>query len=102
VQARAFCVGDDALNRYSKDQIWRSEPFLYPDKTPAQHCGAYGGLASFKGDAAAEAAHHSAELARAAAYLHGLLPRLKVDCFFVNFEGVWEVPVPELASAVAG
>lgn len=65
-------------------------------------CGAYGGLASFKGDANAEAAHHSAELARAAAYLHELLPRLTVDCFFANFDGVWEVPVAHAVNPVAG
>lgn len=65
-------------------------------------CGAYGGHAVFKGDANAEAAHHSAELERAAAYLHELLPRLRVDCFFVNFDGVWEVPVGHPTTAVAG
>lgn len=65
-------------------------------------CGAYGGLATFRGDVAAEVAHHSAELERAAEVLHLLLPELKVDCFFVDFEGVWEVPVPNSATTVAG
>lgn len=65
-------------------------------------CGAYGGLANFGGDAAVEAAHHSAELARAAKFLNQVLPQLKVDCFFINFEGVWEVPIEDSAKAVRG
>ena len=64
-------------------------------------CGAYGGLPAFKDDTAAEAAHHAAELARAARYLNELLPQLQVDCFFVNFEGVWRVPTGSSATAVA-
>lgn len=65
-------------------------------------CGAYGGLARFKGDEAAEAAHHEAELARASEFLHNALPSMRVDCFLVNFEGVWEVPVGQAATVVAG
>ena len=54
-------------------------------------CGAYGGLAGgFDGDAEAEAAHHSGELQRAAEFLKTAVPGLSVECFFVNFEGVWE------------
>jgi len=64
-------------------------------------CGAYGGLANFK-DAQAEASHHSGELAKAAAVLNERFPGMKVDCFFVNFEGVWEVSAGQSAVAVAG
>lgn len=54
-------------------------------------CGAYGGLAGgFKGDVRAEADHHHAELRRAAANLSQEIPGLKIDAYFVNFEGVWE------------
>ena len=55
-------------------------------------CGAYGGLAHFKDDAAVESAHHVAELTKAATFLNKTFPAMDVDCFFVNFEGVWEVP----------
>jgi len=65
-------------------------------------CGAYGGLASFKGDTASEAAHHLAELDRAAAFLKKAFPAMTVDCFFVNFEGIWETPVGRASMAVDG
>ena len=53
-------------------------------------CGAYGGLAGrFQGDTTAEADHHRAELNRAAEFLNDAIPGLTVDCFFLNFEGVW-------------
>ena len=59
-------------------------------------CGAYGGLAGgFHGNARAEAEHHKVELRRAAANLLQAIPGLEVQCYFVDFEGVWEA---ELAS----
>jgi len=54
-------------------------------------CGAYGGIESFAGDRDAEAEHHCAELARAAASLRATVPDLPVECFFVDFGGVWSV-----------
>jgi carbonic anhydrase len=54
-------------------------------------CGAYGGLAAFKGDAEQEARHHCLELQRAASYLLSQIPELSVQLFFVDFEGVWEI-----------
>ena len=56
-------------------------------------CGAYGGLAQFDGDAVVESAHHVAELMRATTFLNKTFPAMGVDCYFVNFEGVWEVPM---------
>jgi hypothetical protein len=59
-------------------------------------CGAYGGLAgAFGGDARAEIKHHRAELLRATDNLLKEIPGLRVDAFFVDFEGVWE---PDLAA----
>ena len=52
-------------------------------------CGAYGGLAGFQGDVKAEAIHHRAELRCAAAFLKKEIPDITVDCFFLDFEGVW-------------
>jgi carbonic anhydrase len=53
-------------------------------------CGAYGGLAGgFRGDAAAEAAHHEGELQRAAANLKAAIPGVEVQGYFMDFEGVW-------------
>ena len=55
-------------------------------------CGAYGGLAGgFKGDAAAEAIHHEAELRRAAEFLHQAIPGIEIEAYFVDFVGVWQV-----------
>ena len=53
-------------------------------------CGAYGGLSGrFGGDARAEARHHEEELLRAAEYLRTAIPGIAVQCYFVDFEGVW-------------
>ena len=53
-------------------------------------CGAYGGSARFRGDAEAEAAFHSAELARAADVIRTALPEVSVESYFADFDGVWE------------
>ena len=53
-------------------------------------CGAYGGLAGFKGDEKAEAEHHVSELRRAAENLSNAIPGIQVEAYFVNFEGVWQ------------
>ena len=53
-------------------------------------CGAYGGLAGgFGSDAVAEREHHEAEMARAKANLLAAIPDVKVEGYFVDFEGVW-------------
>jgi len=52
-------------------------------------CATYGGLAAFKNDPKAEADHHWQELQRAKALLQERFPELQVECFFVNFEGVF-------------
>ena len=54
-------------------------------------CATYGGLAYFKGDLAAEAAHHRSELLRAAELLSSSFPAIAVEPYFVTFAGVWEV-----------
>jgi carbonic anhydrase len=54
-------------------------------------CATYGGLAHFKGDRAAEAEHHRAELLRAGALLTANFPGISVEPYFVKFDGVWEV-----------
>jgi carbonic anhydrase len=55
-------------------------------------CGGYGRLAGrFQGDAQAEMAHCHEELERAKEFLRETLPALKVECFFLNFEGAWAV-----------
>src|SRR5271163_3203036 len=53
-------------------------------------CGAYGGLAGgFGGDAILEAQSQEQELRRAAEWLRNALPDLKVQAYFVDFEGIW-------------
>jgi len=54
-------------------------------------CATYGGLAHFKGDEAAEAAHHRGELLRAAELLSANFPGISIEPYFVKFDGVWEV-----------
>lgn len=55
-------------------------------------CATYGGLAAYKGDAAAEADHHFQELQKAAELLKTAFPGIEVECFLVNFEGVFVRP----------
>lgn len=52
-------------------------------------CATYGGLAAFEGDREREAAHHRAELQRAAELVQQRFPDLKLETFFVNFDGVF-------------
>jgi hypothetical protein len=52
-------------------------------------CATYGGLAAYNGDAAAEADHHFKELDNAAGILNTAFPDLEVQCFLVNFEGIF-------------
>ena len=55
-------------------------------------CGAYGGLHQiFKDDKDAEVAHHRSELRLAYATLKGVFPTVSVECYFVDFEGVWQL-----------
>lgn len=54
-------------------------------------CATYGGLAHFKGDRAAEAAHHRAELLRATELVAANFSGVSVEPYFVKFDGIWEV-----------
>jgi carbonic anhydrase len=55
-------------------------------------CGAYGGLHKvFNGDEAAEVDHHRSELRRAHSVLKGAFPAVTVECYFVDFAGVWQL-----------
>ena len=54
-------------------------------------CATYGGVAAFRGDLRAEAAHHKKELHRGVRLLGEKFPGLKVEPYFVNFEGIWEL-----------
>jgi carbonic anhydrase len=57
-------------------------------------CGAYGGLAEgFHDDSRAEAIHHEQELHRAAANLSDAIPGLKIQGYFVDFEGIWDAQI---------
>jgi hypothetical protein len=54
-------------------------------------CAACGGLVLFNGDREAEAEYHRAELDRAAACVRSNIPELAIECFFLDFTGVWQV-----------
>ena len=62
-------------------------------------CGAYGGLDAFGNDRAAERQNHVAELRKAAKVITDAIPGLTVDCYFVDFEGVWSTEM--VASATS-
>jgi len=62
-------------------------------------CGAYGGLEeAFDGDRERELQHLRDDLKRAIAHLSKAIPGLKIDAYFVDFEGVWE-PRLEITAA---
>ncbi len=61
-------------------------------------CMACGGLAVFQGNRAAEAAHHWQQLQHAAALARQLFPETAVECYFVDFDGVWSAEA-ELSAA---
>ena len=84
----------DAEREFVLDQIGTSIRLHGTDRVMLMvhsDCGAYGGLAAFTGDEKAESTHHHAELQRAAAFLRHQLPQLSIDCYFVNFEGIWQI-----------
>ena len=55
-------------------------------------CGAYGSLHQvFKDDQAAEIDHHRSELRLAYATVKGAFPKVSVECYFVDFAGVWQL-----------
>lgn len=54
-------------------------------------CGAYGGLKAFHNDARAEAENAAREMALATNSLLAAIPGVRVEGYFVDFEGVWEV-----------
>ena len=59
------------------------------------------GLAgAFGGDARAEAEHHHAELRRAAENLRRSMPDLRVEGYFVDFEGVWSAELELVLATV--
>jgi carbonic anhydrase len=60
-------------------------------------CATYGGLPAFGGDQQREANHHQHELQRAAELVQTAFPDLKVQTFFVTFEGVHATDVPTSA-----
>ena len=64
-------------------------------------CGAYGGLKAFHDDSRAEAENAARELALATGSLLAAIPGVSVECYFVDFEGVWEVDLP-LSKAAMG
>lgn len=64
-------------------------------------CGAYGGLRAFGNDLQLEARHHEQELKAAAAFVYERVPGIAVRAYFVDFEGVWEVEVPQSATVRA-
>jgi carbonic anhydrase len=59
--------------------------------TSHSDCATYRGLAHFKGDRDAEAEHHRTELLRARDLLIANFPNIRVEPYFVKFDGVWQV-----------
>ncbi len=57
-------------------------------------CGSYGGLQTFHDDPQFEKECLADEMKRAAASLRAALPGIRIEGYFVDFEGVWEVELP--------
>jgi len=65
-------------------------------------CGAYGGLAGgFDGNARREAEHHEADLRSAAEFLRKAIPGIRVQAYFVDFQGICAVDLSEQSVASA-
>ena len=63
-------------------------------------CGAYGGLAGgFGGDAGAEREHHRKEMETAKSNLSAAIPGVRVEGYFVDFEGVWSTDATVIGEA---
>ena len=63
-------------------------------------CGAYGGLAGgFGGDAGAERENHRKEMKTAKSTLSAAIPGVRVEGYFVDFEGVWSTDEPATSEA---
>src|SRR5438093_6949199 len=54
-------------------------------------CGAYGGLQAFEGNEEREAANHESELRSAAEFLKSNISAIDVECYYLKFNGVWEL-----------
>lgn len=54
-------------------------------------CGAYGGLARFEGDEEKQQAFHEEELRKAAAVVREKFPRLTIETYFIDKEGVVQI-----------
>jgi len=95
----------DAQRQFLLDQIrlsWKLHGIERVILMLHSDCGAYGGIEIFAGDGNAEKEHHRGELARAAASLRATVPDLAVECFFVDFAGVWSVETQLARSGSAG
>jgi len=63
-------------------------------------CGAYGGLENgFQGDRERELRYLRGELTKASDNLRRAIPELKIDAYFVDFEGVWEPKLETTATS---
>jgi len=54
-------------------------------------CGAYGGHAAFR-DAEEEAQRHWSDMQSAADVVRRHIPDLRVECYYLAFDGVWGAP----------
>lgn len=52
-------------------------------------CATYGGLAAFGGNPGIEMAHHQQELRRAAELIKERFPEVRVETFFITFQGIF-------------
>jgi len=62
-------------------------------------CGTYGGLAAFGGDRGRESADHGMELDRARDVVRARFPKIPIQRFFVNFEGVFAAGAEDTSQA---
>lgn len=95
--AKALASGSSSEREFVLDQI-RKSIALHGTKLVIlmlhSDCGAYGGLQAFGNDAQLEFERQEAELLRARDSLRDTIPGIKVEPYFVDFEGVWQAGEP--------
>jgi hypothetical protein len=99
---KPLAAGESPVREFLLDQVRASVRLHATERVVLlahSDCGACGGLAAFGGDAGRERAWHEEHLARAAGAVRAAAAGLRVETYFVDFEGVWETGAPQPRSA---
>ena len=95
-------TGEESERRFLLEQLRLSRKLHGTDRVilvAHSDCGTYGGLDAFGRDPETEAEHHRAELTQAAERVREAFDGIRVECYFVNFNGVWRLETARSAAA---